>query len=335
MKKPKRFCPHLLLDSNVWRYISDADAYEELRKDAARYGVRILIAPSVLYEALRLEDRDLRSKLIRLMTNTSWKRLMPEAYDESLELLHEIKRLRKQWCRAQPDLAKTARLKADWCSVRKGFWMRLRNNPDPERCHLQQLEGKMLEDARDQAKRNRHIMQDAGWRYDTINLNEITGNYMNSAPGWNGDNIEPWRVYSLNFFFNLFKSSRVCHPYIDWISGIVDLNKAVSSREEWNRFWLYEVKTENIPRQWLRWAFETLQGSRKVNDGTPCDAQLSTYLTDCDYFVTADKTMTQIIDKCWNSSPFQIAKAILVHGDKIEAVDDLLHLIKCLPNNHN
>jgi hypothetical protein len=82
----RRFrAPHsVLLDSNVWRYVADDDAGRELQRVAHAANVTIQIVPSVVYEALRTEDSVLRQKLIALMTDSHWLRLMPEAYHESL-----------------------------------------------------------------------------------------------------------------------------------------------------------------------------------------------------------------------------------------------------------
>jgi hypothetical protein len=103
----------VLLDSNVWRYVVYNRSQGALLQ-AARHGAYdVQIAPVVLYEALRLKDASLRAALVRLMTNPRFHRLMPEAYSESVEILHQIKRVRPEWLRDEPDPSTRAATMAD------------------------------------------------------------------------------------------------------------------------------------------------------------------------------------------------------------------------------
>ena len=56
-------------------------------------------------------------------------------------------------------------------------------------------------------------------------------------------------------------------------------------------FWLHEVDSVHMPRQWLRTALYFLQRFHRVNDGTPADNQLGTYLFDVDLMLSADKNL--------------------------------------------
>jgi hypothetical protein len=69
-----------------------------------------------------------------------------------------------------------------------------------------------------------------------------------------------------------------------------------------------------------------LHSLRRVNDGTPCDSQIGSYSNSCSHIVTADKRLANVIEKCRESAPFPIAKAILVSSGE-NAVKDLLELM--------
>lgn len=58
-----------------------------------------------------------------------------------------------------------------------------------------------------------------------------------------------------------------------------------------------------MPRWWVRAAVETAQATRTVTPGTPGDAQLASYLVDCDAFVTADAAFAEIVDKVGRANP--------------------------------
>ena len=81
---PAKESPHMkqrvLLDSNLWRYIIDAGFQGRLLRVARHGNVILQIAPAIMFEALRLRDIPLRNRLVGLMTNRSFHRLMPEAY---------------------------------------------------------------------------------------------------------------------------------------------------------------------------------------------------------------------------------------------------------------
>jgi len=70
--------PHILLDTNVWRALADANAGQRLSSAAARRGLTIAVAPSVVYETLRLEHVALRDRVLRIQTSRGWVRLVPE-----------------------------------------------------------------------------------------------------------------------------------------------------------------------------------------------------------------------------------------------------------------
>jgi predicted nucleic acid-binding protein len=88
-RRPK---PRVLIDTNVWRYIADAAALDEVRQSAFENKVQVQVAPSTLYEALRTRDPALRARLSMVMTHQAWARLMPEVRDEAYEFLSEVRR---------------------------------------------------------------------------------------------------------------------------------------------------------------------------------------------------------------------------------------------------
>jgi hypothetical protein len=70
--KPSR--PRVLLDANVWNYLADELSARELRRESRN--VDIIVAPSVFYEALRIQEPETRARRAALITDPSWKKLM-------------------------------------------------------------------------------------------------------------------------------------------------------------------------------------------------------------------------------------------------------------------
>jgi len=318
MKRKQRV--RVLLDTNVWRYLVDQGANKDLLRSVRGGRVQIQIAPSVLYEALRTRDVDLRRRLASLMTLPTWKRLMPEAYSESQEILSEVRRLRPKWLRPTPDLNALRRFRFDWVRSRGGFWERVRLTPDKEAGYVAQLGDDDIARARRQADDRRKEFRDISC-FETVALDSVYCDQLGSIPGWNGDRIEAWRG---DAWYSTTRALQTPgHPYIDWLSPEIDISQLTQPGQSWVRFWFYEVSTKAMPRFWLRWAFEFLQRFRRVTEGTPCDAQLATYLPEADLVVSADKAFIQIANRCRVFAPCCFAETVLIPSGR-QGVDALL-----------
>lgn len=68
--------PRVLLDSNIWRYVH-ANAAGALIQCARNRAYDVLIAPAVIYEALRMKNAPLRNALARLMAHAAANRAGP------------------------------------------------------------------------------------------------------------------------------------------------------------------------------------------------------------------------------------------------------------------
>jgi hypothetical protein len=265
MKQQGEPHPRVLLDTNVWRDLGDADAGETLRRAAQRAHIVVQIAPAVVYEALRTPDPDTRAKQVELMTRPNWARLMPEAYSESQEVLREIRRVRPEWLRDTPDLQSFRRIEHDWQRPKKGFWDRARSRTAAEAALVGVLGDRDLTLARSDAEYLRARYREAGWHFDSIDLAKVKQRPDHPVQGWEGDELAPWRWDALAAFSYAFRLPD--GAYVDWLSPFVSLIDARMSGESWVRFWLYEVVTLNMKRCWMRWAMKLLQSLRSVSSG--------------------------------------------------------------------
>lgn len=320
----------ILFDTNVWRYIVDAGAEQEIRTLSRKNGRKIVVAPSTAYETLRLPDIQLREKIIAFITDHAWIRLMPEAFSESEELKKEIRRLRPEWLRPSPQLVLYRRLRFDWTRRTGGFWSRLRTDAQKELDALGLLgDPENLERARNEAYESRRFTSGVSQREAHVGLSKIFARPVTSFPGWRGDEVEFWRLSSQRVFKRVFDESLfygTSSAYLDWLAGEVDVISALADPVSFNRFWLYEANIQMLPRLWLRGAFEFLQSFHKVTDGTPCDSQLATYLPEADFIVSADKNFVRFVNRCGGEGPFRIARGTLISGGAL-GVEELLNFL--------
>lgn len=320
----------ILFDTNVWRYIVDVGAEKEVRTLSRRNCRKIVVAPSTAYETLRLPDIQLRDRIIALIADDAWVRLMPEAFSESEELKKEIRRLRPEWLRANPELVLYRQLRFDWMRRTGGFWSRLEKNAQKELDALGLLgDQETLERARNEAYESRKFTSGVSQREAHVGLNKIFGRPMTLLPGWRGDDVEFWRLSSRRVFQHVFEEALfygTSSAYLDWLGGEVDAISVLADPASFSRFWLYEANIQTLPRFWLRGAFEFLQSFHKVTDGTPCDSQLATYLLEADFIVSADKNFVRFVNRCRDEGPFHIAQGKLISGGAL-GVEELLNFL--------
>lgn len=315
----------ILLDSNVWRYIADAEAAGALQSAAAKTRNRIVIAPAVLYETLRMRDATLRRRLAEIMTRPAWHRLMPDAYSESEEIGAEVRRLRPEWLREYPDLGWYRRIRSDWKKSNGGFWSRARHTPDTEHRHIGALDGGTIERARANARRQRQGISDKDRPMLGKPLNTVMGRPAGPEMGWDGEAVEAWRLHAWSFMTSSLGEEGSAHH--EWLSGEVDLRFALFRAASWTRFWFYDVDAQHLPRMWLRWSMEFMQSFQKVTDGTPVDAQIASYATEVDLIVSADTRFVEMCKRCQREAPFKVADATsLVGGDA--GVEELFEMLR-------
>jgi len=303
---------------------------QEVRKVSQKNGKRILVAPSTVYETLRMTDSDLRNKVISFMADKAWIRLMPEAFSECEELKNEIRRVRPDWLRGKPDLVMYKRLRFDWRRSNGGFWSRVLAMPEAELAALNALgDAETLDQARRASVRSREHALTLSQKEGSVRLNKVRGRDPDELPGCGDDDIDFWRLTARSVFKKLFEEYVLRgfrHGYLDWLEGEVDIASVLADPVSFNRFWLYDSELEALPRFWLRGAFDFLQVWHKVNDGTPCDSQLGTYLPEADIVVSADKNFVKFVTRCSDEGPIRVAKGYRIQGGS-EGVEDLLALL--------
>ncbi|OZI46939.1 PIN domain-containing protein [Bordetella genomosp. 5] len=313
----------LFLDTNVWSYVADCGAASDLARVARRSKVEIVVSPAIVDEVTALPNEGARKKALALVTDPQWKRLMPESFSESVEVKKEILRLRPAWKVTSPKLAEVNRLRYDWVRRSGGFWHRARASVASQETDESLRADREFALAKEESYQIRQRLVSARPAANT-HLQYVAGLPDAGTAGWSGDPVHYWRVPSLYFFQSelLIYAS----PVREWIDAEVDVAAMMSDSASMNRLWLHEMDPHNVPRQWLRGAFEFLQAWHKVTDGTPGDSRLATHLVEVDQFVSADKNFVRFAERCRVEAPFRLAQARRISGGR-EGVDQLLALV--------
>jgi hypothetical protein len=247
---------------------------------------------------------------------------MPEAYSETQEIQHEIRRVRPEWLRASPNVVLHRRLAHDWRRSSGGFWDRVRKDTDGEIERIS--DAPMMERARRQALMLREDANRLPPSLPSAPLTKNLASFSQPAPGWDGAGFELWRMDGYNCLRTAIAQER--HAYVDWLDGEIDLDFMMFQDASLVQFWSRDVQLLLMPRHWLRSAFEFLQRFHRVTDGTPGDCQLGTYLVDADLLLSADKNLVRIAERCRKEAPFAMARSHIVPAghQSIEATLELL-----------
>ena len=290
-------------DTNIWRYLVDAGAVELLRRSAKATGVDVVACPAVVYECLRVRDAALRKRLAKALTRTEWVRPMPEVFVECEDLRAEVARNRPTWLRSNPDLRNWDRNRNDW---RGPFWRRVREQTPLMSRIIASLGDDDLDAARRDAYDRRALATKMKQTGKAIHLNDARSHYIVPMPGWDGAEFDTWRGYGEQHWWDVLFVRRH-ETFLDWLGAWIDLDKIQSDPAGWVSFWTRQVSAERLPREWVRWAMNEVQATRKVTSGTPVDNQIATYLPDYAVFITSDRGFAECIEALRPSAPVPLA----------------------------
>lgn len=318
----------VMLDSNVWRYIADRNAYDSLAQCVSNNDVEIVVAPALVFEVRGLLDEPVRKGILRLLSLPDWTRLMPEVFLEAEEIKAAIRRFRPEWLIANPDMTEVERLKLDWSRSTGGFWSRAEADVAPPVTDESVRGDEEHRLARLESREIRERVLSRSETLPNINLRDVGGQPPVETPGWRGAPVAYWRVPSL--YHIQAELSIYTSPYREWIDSEVDVTAILRMPDKLTELWYYQISATDMPRQWLRGAFEFLQAYHKVTPGNPIDSQLSSHLVDVDAIISADRNFLRFAELCERDAPFAVAKSYRVSGG-VAGVDELLALLGGLP----
>jgi hypothetical protein len=312
----------MLLDTNVWRYLIDSGRQNRLHSLARAGGIEICVCPAVIIETLCIGDIKLRNKIIHFQTMTQWKRLMPDAYLQCDELRSAINQFHPDWMRKTPNEAQYRKLFADWKNNQNGWWHRARQNVDKVASIYRNMNKDVLPLVRQQSKAMRSSVIESKKPLMGNWLSDLRG----SINGPNGENYEfdGWRVYSATVWNNLISTEG---PVREWLGCHVDLDQISGIYSGYfTNFWLYEVQSLSVRRQWISSAIYAMQADRKVTDGNPIDQTIGVHLVDVDVVISADRNLVYMFNRCHKEAPFVCASALLIDAGDV-GVEQLFEYI--------
>ena len=315
----------LILDTNIWRYLVESKNKDDLYKCTRDTNCEILVPPVTVVETLRMGDKKLRKKITELQTRDCWKRLMPDSFLQSQDLVAELLRLHPEWAKQSPNISNKRRLRYNWVRRKGGFWEKTRKNTEAMAEGYSKKDSELLRVAQEQSKdiRAATLNEDKSGK-ESQSLRDLKGSWK-SLDGEIFE-MDAWRVYSSLIWENMLRDEQ--SAYREWTQDEINVELILFDYyPQFLEFWRNEAEVKNIPREWIRSAIYFLQSKHKVTNGNPADSTISVHLVDTDLIASADKNFVYIVNKIHTSAPFKTARGVLLEAGN-DGIDNLLHLMK-------
>jgi len=315
----------VFFDTNIWRYIADSEAFNALVEAASSNGIELVVAPALVHEVRQLRNDILRKKILNIITSPILLRLMPEAYLEAEDIKKVIEKYRRGWLTQSPDRSECNLLIEDFKKIEGGYWGNAENDISPPATDESQRGELEHELAQQESKEIRARINDSKSVLPaSLDLKEVY--FPLTVEDSESDRVfvEYWRAQSLYHFKAEFKV--YTSPYREWLDYFIDVSKIESQSDSLAELWYNEISSSELPRQWLRGAFEYLQCFHKITSGTPGDSQLSSHLIDVDVVMSADKNFIRFVKQCRKDAPFQIAQEYLISAGSIGVEEVMRHM---------
>ncbi|MBF8184182.1 hypothetical protein ITP53_00145 [Nonomuraea sp. K274] len=323
----------LILDTMLWGYIGQTGSREKFERCALAHGWKVCTPPATLMETFRDTNAERRTAGILALMSPHWVRLHTEADMECMEIVAEAKRLRPKWVRQLPRPGRPAALRDFWkhqiwrATARDPDYMALFRSPGKEQ---QEREEVKLVDAMRWNRRERLRVNRSSWRLDDITVTPTDDALVEDLYGWEaGVPVEPWRLQGRDVLrYALRNRHGVDRPDVDttvadWLDPYLHLNNMVKDKDDFGRFWLFEVERTRMPRHWMRWAIQESQTMAKVRSSDGRDGQIASYLFDAEVFLTEDGNFFDALERVKEVSltPFADVRRVRIHPNDADVVE--------------
>ena len=237
---------------------------------------------------------------------------MTENYEQSQHLIEQVRLRHPEWLRDEPDLGAWSKLKWDWTGFHRpsrgsagSFWWRARNDPSSQARILAQVELGKIDDIRQAQKELKSTISASGLSW--AKLGDLTSTFATRLPGWDGNEFECWRGESFIQWQHGLFNPNTSPVHREWVAPFLDVTRMSREQERVLQFWLYELEAENVPLEWLAWAFRITATKYKNTNGTAVDSQIGLYLCEAEHFVTCDADFVTIIEEVAREAPCKLA----------------------------
>jgi hypothetical protein len=323
----------IILDTNVWSRLVDADQIEEFAELEKARELKVVVPPSTLLEAAKTPKAEIRDRLVVAIAGRGRIHPPTEASEESRELVEEVRRLRPGWLRGRPKTDRLSTLQTFWT---RRIWDWARRDPAGfarEMAEHDRVYGKdrLIDELAEDQRQQRLSNIETGFEMSGRVAPRATAWPHESDPdgreGWDGAPLDAWRLETASMFWQnvVVLPARAWltgegTTFADWVVPWLNRDRLSASRADWNRFFYYEVSAASMPRNWLRSTVRFAQWGMKVSHGNPVDEQHAAYLPDGDLFLTGDTRFHSLLKDIIPFAPARLAQPRLVPADARDVV---------------
>jgi hypothetical protein len=309
----------LYLDSNVYSLVERNDATIRVQDWLNSSRHTIVVSFMNLMEATRIHDDSKRIRQVKTITSLGDKHLLtPCHYQEAQEYLRAVRRYRPGWLRLIP--GDTSHISVIQHRYRR-FFADLRRNPayipDEALARAEVLSAEIGQ-TMDEQKQRRGIEQRIGskWTFAGGHQESIaaTKDWPEHERFWRAAAMSSWSV-------SLLSQGERSSDYFDWVGPYI--RTSVWEPEDVNRFWLFDVTGDGVPRIRLAGLTSFYQTDFKIKSGNPGDAEHAAYTFDCDALITCDQDFYHILTSVLSHFPGS-ARPVLIDGGAADPTHEIV-----------
>lgn len=275
------------LDSNVYSYVTEQAELRQVHAYFERLSATVLASDTVILEAGRIPTQEERLRRMSAVRVLSQRRVEPLPLRQSEELVREIRRCHPEWLRPTPDLRAVER----FLKRSERVWKRVRNDRlfDPAEGIPRYL--------------NATAPGVAGYLAQQRQIRQLrlAGEleYEASEPHFQVL-LEPlsqseryWRLASAGLWAAALEGVPSVSDLKDYLGAYV---LPIRDPSAWKYFWYRDVTPAAMPLGRLLFSAEFHQTTTRITHGHVLDAHHSVYLADCDFFLTCDGDLHEVLD---------------------------------------
>lgn len=341
----------VMLDTNVWTYLSEQGAGKIFWRFVLAQGHTVMVPPATIMEASRLPKAEIRDPLLRLLGNDRFVHLRTEAAMQADEWIRVAHNTNPAWMRARPDIEAIAALNKFWtkdlprAALNPTIWPW--ENTLAIGRDARKIASKTVRENKALRSPNEKLAPRLGDLWANVgNLQEgerIGFDAHERVESWRCDISHLWWV-NLIALTNQVNNDRfraaitgspvknVSTTHADWTFPWIDRGMLRKDRAGWNTFWYRTVTAPTVPRSWLPWAVSLAQTDFRIGNGSGIggDQQLSCYLVDADILITADKAYSNTLEAVRPHAPFTFAQVVTVPYHKHRQIETVIEVLKPL-----
>jgi hypothetical protein len=307
---------NLYFDTNIYNFIAETGESVMFRKFLKKGRYRVLASSENLLEIIANPNSEAQYNAIKTLTTVaSYYEKVPMSWRQAQEVLFEIRRCRPQWLRNIPFDKKARQLLQSsakrWEDAKEGILP----NATAYGVYRRDYESGVSGEQQFQKALRAFLLK-------------RNNDYFLGSRKIDLENPDTyWRVDCLSVWHNaIVVKARESRDYADWLEPFTTKNTFSDTTTD--KFWLEEVRAENLPCNRLSSLVSFYQVRHKITHGNPTDQMHAPHLLDVDILLTADRAFFDVLSEIVKLHFPNNGRPVFVNRSSTSALGELVSVLE-------